>query len=78
MGTNRFSGLHRFSGLFGGDGPSLLNRCTTVLDLLSDKKAVIRSMKLSMKFLLPSVHANLFRGKRILHVPSLLDYAVHT
>ena len=31
MGTNRFSGLYRFSGLFGGDGPSLLNRYITVL-----------------------------------------------
>ena len=30
MGTNRFSGLYRFSGLFGGDGPSLLNRYITV------------------------------------------------
>ena len=31
MGMNRFSGLYRFSGLFGGDGPSLLNRYITVL-----------------------------------------------
>ena len=30
MGTNRFSGLYRFSGLFGADRPSLLNRCITV------------------------------------------------
>ena len=30
MGRNRFSGLYRFSGLFGGDRPSLLNRCITV------------------------------------------------
>ena len=36
MGTNRFSGLYLFSGFFGGDGLSLLNRYTTVIKMVTE------------------------------------------
>ena len=42
MGTNRFSGLYRFSGLFGGDGQSPLSRYITVLSLPFEFLKVVR------------------------------------
>ena len=48
MGTNRFSGLYRFRGLFGGDGPSLLNRYITVVQVPMTLYAYINSNPLNI------------------------------
>ena len=47
MGTNRFSGLYRFSAIFGGDGQSALSRYITVIWRLCAKKEAVSDVVLS-------------------------------